>query len=399
MATEISLLGAMIEDRSVYETFTRFGDEGLFGGLGKSLFIAIRGFYETDGNIQSACRDTLRERVYRELPNPKHQRAFDEFLGGIGVGISATNVERDIRDLRRDQIGGELSLALANRERKERIDGLIAEYRSLDDGYSNNAGTSQSELIDVLDTKDLLEEKSDVDYIHLWPKALNDKLDGGCSLGHHVLIFARPEQGKTAFAVNLVAGFLKQGLHVLYVGNEEPGADIRDRIRGRLLKVSRNQVRADRGASVVGLMQAAQASARIAAKTDFHSVRSLLASLEYSVVVFDQLRNMKVKSDSRTAELEAAGIEARAIAKEFKVLVVSITQAGDSATGKAYLEMSDVDSSKTGIPASADLMIGLGSTPDMKAQGLLGVSLCKNKLSGEHSRFTVQCNFSTGVIV
>ena len=108
---------------------------------------------------------------------------------------------------------------------------------------------------------------------------------------------------------------------------------------------------------------------------------------------------MRTKSDSRTAELEAAGIEARAIAKEYNVLVISVTQAGDSATGKVYLDISDVDSSKTGIPASADLMIGLGADEAMKANGLIGFSLCKNKMSGDHAKFTCSVNYATGVIL
>jgi len=60
--------------------------------------------------------------------------------------------------------------------------------------------------------------------------------------------------------------------------------------------------------------------------------------------------------------------------------------------------MSDVDSSKTGLPASADLMIGLGMDHTMQANGMLGISLCKNKLSGDHAKFTVSVNYQTGVI-
>ena len=88
-----------------------------------------------------------------------------------------------------------------------------------------------------------------------------------------------------------------------------------------------------------------------------------------------------------------------ALAKEFGVLVISVTQAGDSATGKVYLDISDVDSSKTGLPASADLMVGLGADEAMKANGLIGFSLCKNKMSGDHAKFTCSINYSTSVIV
>lgn len=61
--------------------------------------------------------------------------------------------------------------------------------------------------------------------------------------------------------------------------------------------------------------------------------------------------------------------------------------------------MSDVDASKTGIPGAVDLMIGLGNDDVLEANNMLGVSLCKNKLSGDHARFHVTANFSTGEIV
>ena len=60
--------------------------------------------------------------------------------------------------------------------------------------------------------------------------------------------------------------------------------------------------------------------------------------------------------------------------------------------------MSDVDSSKTGIPASADLMIGIGGDAVMKSNGTLGISLPKNKLSGLHDRFLATVNYQTGVL-
>jgi len=44
-------------------------------------------------------------------------------------------------------------------------------------------------------------------------------------------------------------------------------------------------------------------------------------------------------------------------------------------------------------------MIGLGSDPGMVANNLMGISLPKNKLSGNHESFTVSVDFSTGVIV
>lgn len=398
MAVAETLLAAILESRKVYDQFERHGDPESITGLGKHLYRACAEYYKTDGSVQSCDRSIITERVARTLPNPKHEAAFRSFMAGIPSECSPANVTRDIQELKRERIGGQLSLALANRSPPDVIQGLIGEYGTVLDGHDGNQTDQEAELVDALDTTDLTEEKPSESYIKLWPKQLNERLDGGALRGHHILIFARPECGKTLFAINLVAGFLSQKLDVLYVGNEEPVADIRDRIRGRLLKLSKSQIRSDRAASAARLRQSQSGSIGITEGTTFQQVRKALHSRPVDVVVIDQIRNMRLKSDSRTSELEAAGIEARSIAKEHSVLVVSVTQAGDSASGKVYLEMSDVDSSKTGIPASADLMIGIGADEAMKVNGLLGLSLPKNKLSGLHDKFTCTVNYSTGVI-
>lgn len=393
-----TLLAAVLASKECYEQFERYGDPDSITGLGKHIYRACCEYYTIDPSVQSCDRSVITERVARTLPNPKHETAFRHLMGSLPESVSASNISRDIIELKRERLGGQLSLALANRSPPDVIGGLIREYSSVHNGYDDNQGLEESELVDILDVTDLTEDKPDEQYIKLWPRQLNDRLDGGALRGHHVLLFARPEVGKTLFAINLVAGFLNQGLDILYVANEEPVADIRDRIRGRLLKLSKSQVRSDRSGSAERLKSTQSGSIGITEGTTFSGIRTSLERRKVDVVIIDQIRNMRLKSDSRTSELEAAGIEARSIAKGFNCLVVSITQAGDSATNKVYLEMSDVDSSKTGIPASADLMVGIGADEAMKVNGLLGVSLPKNKLSGLHDKFSVSVNYATGII-
>jgi archaellum biogenesis ATPase FlaH len=386
----------MLKDKKSYDTFESIGDRETLSPLGRTVFGAVGEYYGLDPDVRSCSRELIEERLLQRITNPKHVAPLKEYLRGLPSDISGANVESHIRELHRRCVDGKLSLALANGQSEEEIQKLIVER-----GKSETAlAVSESSLVDVLCTDDLTsEDQSNVNYIKLWPKQLNDRLDGGALRGHHVLVFARPEQGKTLFAINLCAGFLYQKLSVLYVGNEEPTADIRDRLRGRLLKTSKASIRGNRAESARRLALVELGSLRITEGTTFASVRACLDADKYDVVLLDQVRNMRFKAESRTAELEAAGIAAREIAKDFGVLVVSITQAGDSATNKVYLEMSDVDSSKTGIPASADLMIGLGSDAAMKLNGLMGISLPKNKLSGLHDHFTVTCNFSTGEVI
>lgn len=399
---ETTILRAMLNDRGTYELFERIGHVDDFSPLGSTVFRAVKEYYDVDPDVRSCYLGVVQDRLFSRITNPKHEAPLREYLRGIPEAVSVPNVERSIREVHRASVDSKLSLALANGAPEEEKQRLWQE-RELS-GSETARAVSGERLLDVLSPEyltSLAEETEANEFIKLWPKQLNDRLDGGALKGHHVLVFARPETGKTLFAINLCAGFLHQRANVLYVGNEEPVADYRDRIYGRLLKVGKSFVRDNRADVSAALARANIGRVHLAEGTSFADVRGLLEDRresEVSVLILDQIRNMRLDSESRTAELEAAGIAARAIAKEFNVLVVSVTQAGNSADGKAYLDMSDVDSSKTGLPASADLMIGLGSTEEMRASGLMGVSLCKNKLSGLHDKFHVTVNFQTGVV-
>ena len=94
-------------------------------------------------------------------------------------------------------------------------------------------------------------------------------------------------------------------------------------------------------------------------------------------------------SESRTQALEKAATEARNLARRRNIPVVSVTQAGDSASGRAILDRGDIDSSNVGIPGQADLMIGIGATGEMENQNMRTLSFPKNKLSGKHTPISV----------
>lgn len=393
---EKSILSAMLKDRGTYELFERIGSWDDFSPLGRSVGRVIAEYYDLDRDVRSATKEFVEGRLLAEAQNPKHRTPIKDYFRSLPDDVSTLNVDREIRSLHREAIGGKLSLALANGAPKEDVAALIAQYTTHD---ASGLGEGKRALVDIKDTSDLTADRVMKDYIRLWPKALNDRLDGGALKGHHVLVWARPEMGKTAFAVNLCAGFLHQKLRVLYVCNEEPLVDVRNRIWARLLKITKQELR---GSPEAAAERIARADIGDLLMTDesptFAAIRGDLRRFKADVLVIDQLRNMRVTADSKNAQLEAAANEARAVGKDSRLLVVSITQAGDSATGKVFLDMSDVDNSKTGIPGAVDLMIGVGADEAMKLNGLLGISLPKNKLGGLHDKFTVSVNFQTGVL-
>jgi predicted ATP-dependent serine protease len=227
--------------------------------------------------------------------------------------------------------------------------------------------------------------------IEVWPPTLNARLDGGVKPGHHLIVFARPEMGKTMAVIEMMAGFVSQGLTVLYVGNEDPISDVNMRIVNRLslmnkFEVLNNPVEADTKAREAGYDLLIMASLTPGTPRE---ITALIEEHQPDVLVLDQLKNLNMLNDNKVLALEEAAQQARQWAKRYSCVVVSVTQAGDSASGKAILDMGDVDWSNTGIPGACDLIIGLGAAERNLQRGELVISLPKNKISGKHEYFAV----------
>ena len=92
------------------------------------------------------------------------------------------------------------------------------------------------------------------------------------------------------------------------------------------------------------------------------------------------------------AQLTVAGRAMRSLIKRHNLVGISVTQAADSASRKAVLDIGDVYMSNTSLPGDADLMIGIGGTPDQVENGYRMISLPKNKLTGDHEPRSVEFN-------
>jgi KaiC/GvpD/RAD55 family RecA-like ATPase len=198
--------------------------------------------------------------------------------------------------------------------------------------------------------------------------------------------------GKTLFVVNAVAGFLKQGLTCLYIGNEDPAADLLMRIISRLTGMNKQEVQDDpaRAQALLDKRNYDKLVMAPLAPGNFRQIDKLVEKYKAAVVVLDQLRNIDVDSENRTQALEKAATGGRNLAKSKSVLVVSVTQAADSASGKTVLSRGDVDGSNVGIPGQIDLMIGIGATEEMERINHRVLSFPKNKISGRHEPIPIQ---------
>jgi archaellum biogenesis ATPase FlaH len=252
---------------------------------------------------------------------------------------------------------------------------LATSYNNYEEDTTDVVVEGLDELLNVTDTKH---------YFNILPDTLQEAV-GGIYRGHVVQIFASTEAGKTTFAANWCRGFLEQGLKVLYIANEEPGAIVKLTTIRSYCGATRDQLDLDRG----------KYNKEWAKVKDnfilFHNpdlsitdIDRIIGYHKPDVVIIDQLDNVKWQGniDSNVDRFNKLYREARVMAARHQFAMVELTQASAMAEGKMKLQLDWMANSKVDKPATADLIIGIGKkTHD---DGMRGLTLCKNKISGNH---------------
>jgi predicted ATP-dependent serine protease len=212
--------------------------------------------------------------------------------------------------------------------------------------------------------------------------------------GHHMTIFARPEIGKSAIALNIAVMAASRGFNVLYLGNEDPARDLMFRA-----------IQLFTGMSWSAVQEQLPDALTLAQKRGLHKllfrelapgsvteIDRLVRKHRPALFIVDQIRNITAGTkgaDNLTQRLDMAAQGIRNIAKRNASRAISITQAGDSARNKIVLDDGDVDSSNTGIPGACDVLIGVGCNEVMRDAGQRMLTLAKNKVGAVHGHFEV----------
>ena len=248
-----------------------------------------------------------------------------------------------------------------------------------------------------LDT--LLEFTKNEDCWHFNIPSLSKVVRGG-KAGEFMIAFARPEIGKTAFYVSLVAspnGFCCQGADVHIITNEEPA-------RRTMLRAVSAYTGYDEHNIFVHKKQAKEKFAEIAANITM--IDNVDASIEWldkycankkpHILVVDHLYKLNVMgSFARTDEkLREIYTKFREVCKRRDVFGIGVSQASADAEARTNVTYAMMENSKTGKAAEADLIIGIGKsdvTDNNDSRRYLTIS--KNKLTGFHGN--IVCNLNT----
>jgi KaiC/GvpD/RAD55 family RecA-like ATPase len=390
--SERSVLVACIKSREAWDSVNKADAGDDFSEQGRVVLDAVTAYYTNDETAKSVDGELLANSVARQYTNPKHKKLFTELVAGLTseeANVSAPNVITDLMAMRREVAGNKLASALLGGRAAE-ITNLLADYQRWSLAAETSNADAITKLVPVMrgaDLSELVAKEKEEGLIPILPKALNDHLRGGLRRGHHVIVFAQPEIGKTMFVINAVSGFLRAGLTVLYIGNEEPVEDLIMRTVGRLSGMTIAEIEADPARAEQLARERGYDNIIFAPLSPGQPpvIEALVREYKPDVVVLDQLRNLDLGEQNYTVKLEKAATAARNIAKRYRVVVLSVTQAGDSASNKDVLDKGDVDYSNTGIPAQADVMIGIGASVQSLEANRRVLTLCKNKRSGSHA--------------
>lgn len=384
------VVSACLDSRAAYDRVSGFVDEREFTPMAGFWWKLVDDWYNRDPDAQHVDRSVLRERGVRKA-GEKHRETMAGWFDDLEPSGSPSNVVSDLIAVKRHAKGNELAAGLGTDA--EQLLPLAKEYVELLEAEDLQKDT----WVAAEGDDDIAIELDDSSKVTVLPQALNKRLRGGVTPGTHIVLFGPTEIGKSAVAINMVAGFLRQGRKVLYVSNEDAAHKVRLRVRSNLAHMSADEIR-DNPDEARAISREKGLDNLFVGNMDPGDVRQIERQVDRcgaDVVVIDQLRNLHAvggaRGSSGTQRIDQAAQEVRALLIRKQLIGVSIMQAraGEHGQRVVWFHSDDVDSSRIGAPGTADVLIGIGADDEMLLQNVRAISICKNKVGGNHEGFTV----------
>ena len=214
----------------------------------------------------------------------------------------------------------------------------------------------------------------------------------GIGEGNLAIFFARPETGKTAFWVSLVAnegGFASQGAKVVALINEEPAVRTQMRLINAHTGMTRDEIK-ENTSQASELWSQINTNIKLLDTVDWNldDVNKYLETYKTDILIIDQLDKVNVSGTfARTDEkLRAIYTGARELAKRHNICVIALSQASADGHNKLNLSFDMMENSKTGKAAEADLIIGIGKRETGNPnEPMRQLNISKNKINGVHA--------------
>jgi archaellum biogenesis ATPase FlaH len=388
---ELKVLSAIAESRTDFDAVREHIEREALSPMGLAVLDAVETYYDSDVETQAIDWDILTRRMERKFEAvPKHLKQCREYLQQVTLqDASNINVIQEVLDGRM----GAVLLALADAslaQDKDRVGELMKQYEELRDADTLDTGVEEEYA--ALSLEDLETFFEPGGRIKVAPAKLNEYLKGGLRRGHHLFLCARPEVGKSLISLNMAGGFARQGLVVLYIGNEDPLPDLIVRLLSNLTGMTEEYMFANKEEAMELAMTNGYKNILFIGMSPgtIGGIDALCRKHKPDVIMIDQLRNVAAgKAESNTQRLDTVARGARGLGRKHNAAVISIGQAGEAAEGELYLNMNHVDGSKTGIPGACDVMVMVGMNEEFERTNRRMICMPKNKVGGVHARFSI----------
>lgn len=408
MVNETAILATVFHDRVAYSAVQDHVSVEDLSAHGGAVWEAVAEYYRLDPRATQCDRGVITERLCRKMP--QQADTFREMLKALRPEVGSRNIAGEVLELKRQAAADALVVEIAAARGPDAVKPVLDRYQALNDASGLLAAGGGAMYSTPL-SQVIKQVEEPGQRTKLLPKSVNEYIRGGVLPGHCIVIFGRVNVGKSTFAVNMTSGFLRQGKKVVYIENEDLIEDSIVKIGNRLVGCSRDWARDNaekyeetaRERGFDNLLFPDPAPASVA------DVDRLLGDVMPDVCVINQARNLAKGAADVVTKLDQIANQLRAIGKRRRIIMVLVTAAVEgekqrdgSVLEKAVLQKADCYSSRTGFPAAADLMFGVGENSSLVERGMRCISLCKNKLGAKDGEtepvFYVNVNFETGVM-
>lgn len=384
--TEQKLISTLLSSRESYQIIQKYLAREDVGEIAWNIYEEITKYYEKDNKAEKVDKELLLPKLIKR--KDLHELVYEDYLARLPEASSASNLIDLYIDTKKDRLTTDILMAIHDKD-EDKLKSKMEEYLTF------GVDEIKEEVFNGTTIEELESHFTGKNLIPIFPTALSELVGGGVPRQSQLCVIARPDVGKSTFTINAAVGAAEQGFRVLYIGNEDPAPKMVYRIITRFVREPESTIR-----------QSPKEYFDLAIRNGYGNVffvpmhpgnipelRKWIERVKPDIVVIDQIRNMNIKKDSMTINLEQGCIATRNLAKEFNLVMIVVTQAGDSARNKLQLDMEDVEWSNTGVAAQMDLMIGIGQTPELKENQRIMLSFPKNKLSAPIKAFSANIEY------
>ena len=386
----------LLLDKDFYEENKGRVSKSMFtNGTGKLYETIQKAHSDSESNISLDELAALHVQVY----NPALTRAAKENFYSL------------LEEIKKEKPNKKIAKTILEAMYKQDIARRIAVvatgvYNNIEEGNFNDIqslidelkGTSKEEYDTVTDDViKLIEALKDNTKWKFNLTDLRNKVNG-IGEGNLIIIFARPESGKTAFWVNLVAGrngFATQGAKICALINEEPAIRTQMRLINAYTGMTFAEIK-ENPQKAGDLWSQIKNQIRILDTVDWtlEKIDSYVAKEKPDILIIDQLDKVHIGGTFARGDekLRAIYTGAREIAKRRECSLIGISQASADASGKWDMTFDMMENSKTGKAAEADVIIGVGYKPNSEYSNDndRSLSVSKNKITGWHGKVMVK---------